>query len=352
MRGVYLSVLLIGLTVMYRSTDNVVKPEHFANRAQTYATILVVLQNLLVLLFLPVYVASAIVEEKENRTLEILCLSFLTDREMVLGKLGARLMHLGSIVLGGFPLLVFMHLWGNVDIAFLVYHEANTFLLLLTGGGICILISAQSEGVFQAITRSYSWLALLGFVGILVGFLLPWVIGELAASLRFGGHGIPWYLASLVPLAPIYLLLTGGLVRQTIKAMNRVRREERRRLRKVTGAFSLTDNPTTDPSPRPRRAPVSSIHPLALPIRGSALFWKECLKDGTGWSLRAVGCGKRFWRFWGQSSCIISILARQPWRPLSRPLLTRPTLCACLPMAWWSYFKQAQAWPASASRTR
>lgn len=186
LRGVYLSVLLIGLTVMYRSTDNVVKPEHFANRAQTYATILVVLQNLLVLLFLPVYVASAIVEEKENRTLEILCLSFLTDREMVLGKLGPRLMHLGSIVLGGFPLLVFMHLWGNVDIAFLVYHEANTFLLLLTGGGICILISAQSEGVFQAITRSYSWLALLGFVGILVGFLLPWVIGELAASLHSG----------------------------------------------------------------------------------------------------------------------------------------------------------------------
>jgi ABC-type transport system involved in multi-copper enzyme maturation permease subunit len=241
-----------------------------------------------------VYVASAIAEEKENRTLEIVFLSFLTDRELVLGKLWARLLHLGAIVLGGFPLLVFMHLWGNVDIAFLLYHEANTFLLLFAGGSICIWMSTQSEGAFQAITRSYPWLALLGFVGVLAGFVFPWFIGEIMAALGAGGRGIPWYFTSIWFLYPVYLILAWVLLRATITLMRKVRREEKRRPKKITGAFALADKPVPRPQPsrrrvpgRRRRAVVSNIHPLALPIRGSALFWKECLKDGTSWSLRA-----------------------------------------------------------------
>ena len=76
-RVVYLSILLIGLTIMYRSADTLLKSGEFANgrdptysyvlsavadRAQVYAHFLVVLQDILVLLFLPVYVASAIAD--------------------------------------------------------------------------------------------------------------------------------------------------------------------------------------------------------------------------------------------------------------------------------------------------
>jgi ABC-type transport system involved in multi-copper enzyme maturation permease subunit len=338
-RVIYLSILLIGLTVMYRSADSLVKSNEFANangsylyilsavadRAQVYAHFLVVLQDILVLLFLPVYVASAIAEEKENRTLEVLFLSFLTDRELVLGKLGARLFHLGAIVLAGLPLLVFMHLWGNVDIVYILYHEINTFLLLLTGGSICIWISTQSEGAFEAITRSYPWLALLGFVGIVVGFLLPWVIGRVDPMSK-GGQTIPWYFTSLAFLLPIHLVISRVVLAQTIDLMSKVRLEETRRPRKISGAFALTEKPVPraprpvprqervpsgpgltwqdpwgpafpdKPRRRPRRkrhAAVSKIHPLAFPIHDSALFWKECLKDGTSWSLRSgwVGLG-------------------------------------------------------------
>src|SRR6266571_4908285 len=94
--------------------------------------------------------------------MEALTLTHLTDRELVLGKLGARLMHLGAIVLSSFPLLAFMHLWGNVDVTLLAYHEANTFLLLVSAGSLCIYISAHSESVFQAVSNSYFWLALFG----------------------------------------------------------------------------------------------------------------------------------------------------------------------------------------------
>src|SRR5829696_6164885 len=129
-RVLFLVVLLISLAVMYRTqgdTVAVTQPAEFAVRAQAYATVLIAIQGIMILVLLPVYVASSIAEEKENQTLEALTLTHLTDRELVLGKLGARLMHLGAVVFSSFPILAFMHLWGNVDISMLVYHEVSTF---------------------------------------------------------------------------------------------------------------------------------------------------------------------------------------------------------------------------------
>ncbi len=68
--------------------------------------------------------------------------------------------------------------------------------------------------------------------------------------------------------------------------MRKVRREEVRRPRKSTGAFALAEKREVEPKRRQRRKPISTIHPLALPVREPALFWKECVKDGTSWSLR------------------------------------------------------------------
>src|SRR4051812_9655553 len=104
LRVLYLLVLLVSLSLMYLSNNNTFdyrRPSDFAERAHAYAYTLIVLQNILVLVLLPVYVASVIVEEKENRTLEALFLTKLTDREMVLGKFGARFLHMGAVVLAG-----------------------------------------------------------------------------------------------------------------------------------------------------------------------------------------------------------------------------------------------------------
>ena len=74
----YLAVLLVALTFMYRTQGGSVghaQPAEFARRALAYAYLLIVLQDLLVLVMLPVYVAGAIAEEKENQTLEVLSLT-------------------------------------------------------------------------------------------------------------------------------------------------------------------------------------------------------------------------------------------------------------------------------------
>jgi ABC-type transport system involved in multi-copper enzyme maturation permease subunit len=280
MRIAYLVVLLLGLSLMYRSLGDSVRfqrLEDFARYAQRYAYTLIVLQDVLVLLLIPVYVSSAIAEEIESGTIEPLFLSHLTDREIVLSKLGSRLVHVGVILLGSFPLLVFMHLWGNVSIQMLLYHEAHTFLLALSAGSICIWFSADSQSVFQAITRSFGAMFGLGLVDLILAYSLPW----LGSGYR---DGQAWYFASIFPFLIVHLALSYHFVLHAIKRITLLRREERKALAKVTGSFALTDTPRADPKRR-RSKKESLIHPLALPIPDNAMFWKECLKDGSRFSL-------------------------------------------------------------------
>jgi ABC-type transport system involved in multi-copper enzyme maturation permease subunit len=290
-RVLYLVVLLISLTVMNRmhGGDVLVKPFEYALYAHGYAYTLIVLQNLLVLVLLPVYVASAIAEERERQTLEALSLTHLTDRELVIGKLGARLVSLGAIVLSSFPLLVFMHLWGNVDVLFLAYHELNTLLILISAGSLCIWVSASADGVFQAITRSYPWLALLGVFALAAAFLLPrWIIGAFAMLITVGRLGTPepFYFLALPLLAIGHLTIAIITLHEAVNVMEFKRREERRGLRKNIGALSLADEVQKLPERAGKRGEVRSrIHPWARRIRGDALFWKECIKDGSSWSL-------------------------------------------------------------------
>lgn len=287
LRVFYLLVLLAALTVMYAAQGNTVsylRPADLARYAHRYAYTLIVLQNILVLVLLPVYLASAIVEEKENRTLEPLFLTHLNDFELVAGKLGARLMHLGAVVFAGFPLLVYMHLWGNVDISLLLYHEVMTFLLLLSAGALCVWVSTQAEGTFQAVSNAFPWMALIGLGSVAAAFLVPWFFGTFVALVTRAVQPEPWFSLSLGLLLPIHLGLGALFVTLAVRRMVNVRLEVTRRPRKAAAALTLAEKPAPERHGK-RWKFRSRIHPLALPIRDRAIFWKECLKDGTAWSL-------------------------------------------------------------------
>lgn len=288
-RVLFLVVLLISLAAMYRTQGDTValtRPAEFAVRAQAYATVLIAIQGIMVLVLLPVYVASSIAEEKENQTLEALSLTHLTDRELVLGKLGARVMHLGMIVLSSVPLLAFMHLWGNVDLSYLLYHELNTFLLLVSAGSLCISISAHEESVFQAVSRSYAWLALMGVFGVGGAFALPWIVGIVLHVVTFSpGSPEPSYIAAIPVMIPLHITFAYFMIVGTISRMEYLRKAEKRGSKKATGALMMSDSPRVEQKAGKHGEVKSRIHPLAWPVRGDAILWKECLKDGTRWSL-------------------------------------------------------------------
>src|SRR5262249_36656648 len=91
-RSLYLVLLLVGLTIIYHARHHTAdSPAGYARIAHGFAVTLVLLQDALILAFLPVYVASAVAEERENQTLEALFLTPLSDQQIVVGKFGGRL---------------------------------------------------------------------------------------------------------------------------------------------------------------------------------------------------------------------------------------------------------------------
>jgi ABC-type transport system involved in multi-copper enzyme maturation permease subunit len=302
-RCLYLGVLLLGLTVMYEGRRHTINNlGDYARFAHSFAYTLIVMQDILVLVLLPVYVASAVAEERENQTLEALFVSPLTDRQIVLGKFGGRLLHLGAVILAGVPLLAFMHMWGNVALSMLVYHLLNTLLLAMTATSICILVSTHAPVVFQAVTNSYPFVFVLGLGGEVVAFSIPWIIDSIYVR-GPGAEGTPRYWEALIVLVPTHWFLTYLFLLQAMAQMDVLRRLETVPLKKKSAAFSLTDEKTKPLKTRKGRLQGSHIHPLAMPISDRALFWKECLKDGTNWSLTWTWAGTFLLVVLGVSFC-------------------------------------------------
>ena len=136
-----------------RKVDN----NDMARFAEIFVFTVIVVQNLTVLLLTPVYVGSAIAEEKERKTLDLLFATQMKDHEIILGKMFSRMTHLGVILLGGLPVLSLAQLWGGIDFPILVANFVNTGLLLLSVSAISILVSTLCRKVVTAVMIIYGF---------------------------------------------------------------------------------------------------------------------------------------------------------------------------------------------------
>src|ERR1051326_5928905 len=112
----YLVALMIAWWVVYEKSQPFVGHiNDYARLATNFSQSLLIFQYVMILLLAPIYLAGTIVEERESRTLELIFQTHLTDREILLGKFAARVVHLASFVLLGLPMLSIITLWGGVD---------------------------------------------------------------------------------------------------------------------------------------------------------------------------------------------------------------------------------------------
>src|SRR5262249_31762997 len=118
-------------------------------------------QFTVVFLVTPAYTAGAIAEEKERRTLEFLLATELSDGEIVLGMLAARLGNLFLLILAGFALLSSLLFLGGVDPMQVFAGFAATAMTMLSLGSISILVSVSARTALVAIVTAYFFSALL-----------------------------------------------------------------------------------------------------------------------------------------------------------------------------------------------
>ena len=133
------------------------------------------LQDAVIILLTPALVAGVIATEKQRKTLHYLLASRLTNSEIILGKLFARLSHVGLFLAVGLPIFSLVILFGGVDPNYVIFSYLNScstafFLASLALFVSCIARKAR-EAIFIAYVFQMFWL------------LFPLVNAEVAAEI-------------------------------------------------------------------------------------------------------------------------------------------------------------------------
>jgi ABC-type transport system involved in multi-copper enzyme maturation permease subunit len=149
--------------------------QQLSRLASTCFTTYLMVQFFVVALLTPAYVAGAIVEEKERKTLPFILATDLDDREIVLGKLAARLLHIVMFLLAGLPILSFLLMFGGIDPSLLLAGFVTTGVTVLSLGALSIWNSVVLGRVRDAMLATY---------GIAAAYLLlSGVLASLQTSL-------------------------------------------------------------------------------------------------------------------------------------------------------------------------
>jgi ABC-type transport system involved in multi-copper enzyme maturation permease subunit len=153
-----LSYMLMMLMLTPRFGGGELRPRDTAVLTETFFGTFMLMQLVMVVLLTPAYVAGAIAEEKDRKTLEFLMATDLRNREIVLSKFISRLANLALLLLTGLPILSILQLIGGVDPELMLAGFAGIGLTMLGIASISILLSTLFKKPRDAISLTYLFL--------------------------------------------------------------------------------------------------------------------------------------------------------------------------------------------------
>jgi ABC-type transport system involved in multi-copper enzyme maturation permease subunit len=190
LRFLYALVLLFLLFCVFLSAPRRISGDarQAAQLAQNYFELFMVAQFVAVVLLTPAYVAGAIAEEKDRKTLEFMLATDLLNREIVLSKLGSRLANLALVVLTGLPILSILQFVGGIDPNMVLAGFIVTAMTIVGQAGVAILCSVTCKRPRDAIGLSYLGVVLYYGVGLAMMVALRNLAGLAATPLWFGDN--------------------------------------------------------------------------------------------------------------------------------------------------------------------
>jgi ABC-type transport system involved in multi-copper enzyme maturation permease subunit len=165
-------------------------------------------QGFVLLCLIPALVAGVIADEYQRKTLHYLLASRLTSVEIVLGKLAARLLHVGSFVALGLPVVSLLGLYGGLNPDYVFYCYLGTATMVLFVAGLSMLISIVANRPRDAILATYGLLA----IWLWVPRSISGVVHAIGGPLFWVGTVNDWLLISNPIVAWSELTRGPGLV--------------------------------------------------------------------------------------------------------------------------------------------
>jgi ABC-type Na+ efflux pump permease subunit len=168
--GYVLGLLFLMVTayLLLTGTQQVRDVGDFARFGTILFQILAPLQLALALFFAAVLAASAVAQEKDRRTLELLLPTSLSNSELVLGKLLASLLSVLVMLAAALPFFMLSALLGGVSFGQIARVFAVTLASALACGSLGSTLALWREKTFQALAATVLVLVLWLAVGEIV----------------------------------------------------------------------------------------------------------------------------------------------------------------------------------------
>lgn len=136
-----------------------------AGFGQQVFQVLAFVQLSLVLFFSLLFTAGNIAQEKDRQTLILLLMTDLSNHEIVLGKLFASVLQVGTLILVSAPVFFFLQLLGGIAVHQIFWLIAICFVTTLLSGSWAALIAFWKEKTFQTLATSV--LGLVVYLGVI-----------------------------------------------------------------------------------------------------------------------------------------------------------------------------------------
>ena len=160
-----LLLLVVGLSYRAWPQDQPMSVRQMSGFSRSMFVRLAVAQGVIVLAITPAIVATTIAGERSRKTLDDLLASDLTSAEIVLGKLGARLALVLTLLAAGLPILSLQTLLGGIAPSEAVIAFAVAASIAIFVGGLSILTSVVARGPREAVFAAYGLAAFWLFLG-------------------------------------------------------------------------------------------------------------------------------------------------------------------------------------------
>ncbi len=200
----YLAVLSVVMLMIYSSARNVGRSYGAPASAEVGRTLfygLAIIQTVMVGLLTPAFTSSAITQEREQKTFELLVTTLLTSRSIILGKLGAALAYVALLIIAVAPLESLAFMFGGVSPEEIILSQVVMLAAALLFASIGIFWSSVVRTSVASSVLSYGTILFL-MLGV------PLILVSVATSMntaRYYSTGISpvdtvqfWYVAGAI----------------------------------------------------------------------------------------------------------------------------------------------------------
>ncbi|MCE9561048.1 MAG: ABC transporter permease [Planctomycetes bacterium] len=174
----------------------VVHPSVLTRFAENFFWVYSATQFLIIATLTPAFTAGAITDEKERKTLHFLLVTDLTGREIVFGKLAARIGALLTLVIAGLPIVSFLQFFGGIEPLLLLVSVSMTSISVVSLTAVSMAASVLMARTRDALLLAYAVPAAYVYLSVsaLSGFSRS-SDPELRALAEAFSVGNPFYVA-------------------------------------------------------------------------------------------------------------------------------------------------------------